>query len=89
MTHLPTIRYRCPTVQGAPPPGAIIMGTGSRTRRAYRVLTARRAKSPSWVQLGICTWRLTVEPMSAAHGREDIAAGAPHWNIRWDRRNRA
>jgi hypothetical protein len=86
MIRPPIIRYRCPTKWGRPPTGLILMGTGQRTRRAYRVLSAKRAKSPSWIGLGVCMWRLTVERMSAAHGREEVAAGVPHWDIVWDRR---
>jgi hypothetical protein len=82
----PTIRYRRPTADGPPPPGLIIMGTGSRVRRAYLVLSATRVKSPNWYGLGVCTWRLRVEPRSAARGREEIAEGAPHWDIVWDKR---
>jgi len=86
MTRAPTIRYRCPPARGAPSPGHIIMGNGPRTRRAYRVLSVRRAKGLA--ALGVATWRIAVEPMSAAAGREEIAAGVPHWLIKWDSRAR-
>lgn len=79
-----TLRYRAPAVLIAPPPGAILMGEGPRVKRAYCVLGSRRAKGVA--ALGIATWALTVEPMSAARGRDEIAAGAPHWSIVWDRR---
>lgn len=80
----PTIRYRCPVNRGAPSPGHIIMGNGPRTRRAYRVLSVRRAKGQA--ALGVATWRIAVEPMSAAAGRAEIEAGTPHWSIKWDSR---
>lgn len=83
----PTIRYRCPTTEDAPTIGIILMGDGPRVRRAYRVLSVRRARSGA-LALGFVTWRLAVEPMSAERGREEIAAGVPGWNIVWDHRNR-
>lgn len=80
------IRYRCQSVLGAPLPGSIVMGTSDRVRRAYRVLSARRAaEMPA---LGVATWKLAVEPMSADAGRAEIAAGAPFWTIKWDARGR-
>lgn len=82
----PAIRYRCPAAHGAPAPGHIIMGDGPRTRRAYRVLSLRRAKGQA--ALGVATWRVAVEPMSAAAGRSEIEAGTPHWSIKWDNRSR-
>lgn len=80
----PTLRYRCPAVDGAPPIGLILMGTGPRVRRGYRVLATKRSKGIAG--LGVATWRLHVDPMSAARAREEIEAGAPHWDIVWDRR---
>jgi hypothetical protein len=62
------------------------MGVGPRTRRAYRVLAATRCKGMPAV--GVATWRIQVEPMSAERGREEIAAGAQHWDIVWGRRER-
>jgi hypothetical protein len=79
-----TLRYRTPDVLLGPPPGTILMGSGPRVKRAYRVLGSRRSKSPP--ALGIATWLLHVEPMPAARGREEIDAGAPFWGIEWDRR---
>lgn len=81
------IRYRCQATLGAPLPGSIVMGTSDRVRRAFRVLGARRVEGMA--ALGVATWRLAVEPMSADAGRAEIAAGAPFWSIRWDRRGRA
>jgi hypothetical protein len=80
-----TLRLRCPVAHGHPTPGCIVMGTGLRVRRAYRVLAATKVKS-TVVMLGIWTWRLTVEGMSAERGKAEIAAGHPHWTINWDRR---
>ena len=84
-TRHPIIRYRCPTAHGSPGPGDIVMGPGTRTRRAYRVRDVRKGHS-SLPGLGVSTWRLCVEPMSAAHGREEIAAGCPSWSLKWDAR---
>lgn len=81
------MRYRVPLDLGPPPVGAILMGEGPRVRRAYRILAAVKTKS-STAALGICTWKLMVESMSAATGREEIDAGSPHWSIVWDRRSR-
>ena len=81
----PVIRYRCQDTHGGPEPGHIIMGDGPRVRRAYRILGAERTRSKA-IGLGTVTWKLAVEPMSAARGREEIAAGAAHWTIVWDRR---
>ena len=67
-------------------PGTILMGVTARTRRAYRVLEAVKAKGPP--ALGCSTWRLRVERMSAEAGRAEIAAGAPGWSIEWDSRKR-
>jgi hypothetical protein len=83
----PTIRYRCPATDDGPQPGIILMGDGPRVRRAYRVLSASRAKS-AIVGLDFITWKLQVEPMSAERGREEIAAGIPWWCIHWDKRER-
>jgi hypothetical protein len=83
----PTLRYRCPASEGAPPVGIILMGDGPRVRRAYRVLSAARTKSEV-VGLGMAAWKLRVEPMSAAAGRDEIATGVPWWCIQWDRRER-
>lgn len=87
MSRAPTIRYRCPAAGDDPFPGLILMGNGPRVRRAYRVLNARKTTSVV-VGLGICTWKLTVEPMSAAAGREEIDADTPAWTIKWDSRKR-
>lgn len=62
------------------------MGTSPRTRRAYRVLDARRTKGMA--ALGIVTWRISVEPISADAGRAEIAAGAHFWSLVWDHRKR-
>jgi hypothetical protein len=86
MRKPPSIRYRCPAAEGSPMPGHILMGTGPRVRRAYRVLSATRCKGQP--ALGIATWRLTVEPMSAERGREATAEGTPTWGLYWDRRER-
>lgn len=85
--RMPTIRYRCPTIEGGPMAGHIVMGDGPRVRRAYRVLAAvkTRAGLPA---LGCCTWRLSVEPMSATAGRAEIEAGVPRWGIVWDVRRK-
>jgi hypothetical protein len=82
----PTLRYRCPTRDGGPSPGDIIMGDGPRVRRAYRVLKATR--SSGLPALSYATWRIAVEPMRAAAGRAEIEAGVRHWSIIWDRRDR-
>lgn len=68
-------------------PGHILMGEGPRIRRAYRVLGAKKATG-GLIALGCATWRLTVEPMSAAAGREEVEAGAPLWGMRWDVRKK-
>jgi hypothetical protein len=82
----PSIRYRTPAADGPPLPGTILMGDGPRVRRAYRVLGAVRCRGcPA---LGIATYRLQVERMSAARGLEEVAAGAERWLIRWDSRER-
>lgn len=81
------IRYRCPATWEPPQTGLIMMGDGPRVRRAYRVLSTRRAKN-CMPMMGFVTWRIAVEPMSAVRGREEIAAGTPHWPIRWDSRTR-
>lgn len=81
------IRYRCPTIQGPPLPGHIIMGHGHRVRRAYRVLGAQPSRG-GLVALGCTNWRLTVEPMSAERGCAEIDAGCPSWGIVWDSRKR-
>jgi hypothetical protein len=82
----PTIRYRTPAADGPPPLGCILMGDGPRARRAYRVLGSVRCRGVAAV--GIATFRLSVEPMSVTRGREEVAAGAEHWLIFWDRRKR-
>ena len=88
MTHrIPTLRYRCPSDEGGPPIGCILMGDGPRVRRGYRVLSATKVNSNP-AALGVATWRIRVEPMAAASAREEIGAGSPHWSIEWDRRNR-
>jgi hypothetical protein len=81
----PIIRYRCHSTEDAPSPGTILMGEGKRVRRAYRILSATRTRN-SAPMLGAVTWKLSVEPMSAAKGREEIDAGHPWWPIVWDRR---
>jgi hypothetical protein len=81
----PAIRYRCPHAWDAPPPGLILMGDGPRVRRAYRVLSARRVRN-ALPMMGFVTWRIAVEPMSAARGREEVEAGCPRWGLQWDRR---
>jgi len=87
VTRIPTLRYRVPLIDGAPPVGAIVMGEGPRVRRAYRIMLATRTKS-ALIGLGVVTWKLRVESMSAASGRDEIEAGAPHWPIVWDKRRR-
>lgn len=82
----PTLRYRCPVEDGQPPVGTILMGNGLRVRRAYRILTATMTRSPDVNHLRF--WKLQVEPMSAQAGREEIAAGVPHWSIYWNKRDR-
>jgi hypothetical protein len=67
-------------------PGHILMGVGPRVRYAYRVLGARQANGVP--ALGMATWRLQVERMSAAAGREEIGHGVPFWSIKWDARRR-
>ena len=84
----PSIRYRVRTVEGGLPPGAIIMGVGRKVRRAYRVLSIARVRT-GMPMLGITTWRVWYEPMSVQRGRDEIATGAPHWPIYWDRRKKA
>jgi hypothetical protein len=68
------IRYRCPTVDGTPPCGAIVMGGGNRVGRAYRVLSAKQTHGIS--ALGVTTWTLTVD------------RGHPYWDIKLDLRLR-
>ena len=63
------------------------MGEGPRVRRGYRVLAIRQVRG-GLVALGCVTWKLTVEPMSAAAAREEVAAGVPLWGIEWDSRKR-
>lgn len=87
MSRVPVIRYRLPLVDGQPEIGAILMGDGPRVRRGYRILSATRTRS-SLPGLGVCTWKLQVEPMSAAAARSEIDAGAPSWSIQWDKRER-
>lgn len=82
-----TLAYRMPALDGPPPPGVILMGEGPRIRRAYRILSATKVQS-HLVGLGTVTWKLAVEPMSAAAGREEIDAGTPWWTIRWDKREK-
>ena len=82
----PSIRYRCPATWHAPSPGLILIGSGSRVRRAYRVLSAARCKGQP--ALGFVTYRLAVESMSAERGRQEIAEGALAWELCWDRRER-
>jgi hypothetical protein len=81
----PALRYRCPVTEGEPTPGTILMRDGPRARRAYRVLSSKRVRH-SMPMMGYATWRIFVEPMSAAAGREEIDAGHPWWTIAWDRR---
>ncbi|MDE2107026.1 MAG: hypothetical protein KGL39_58000 [Patescibacteria group bacterium] len=82
----PTIRYRCPARDGAPPTGAIVMGAGKRVRRAYRVLSATKTRN-CMPMLGFSTYRLAVEPMAAERGRAEIEAGAPWWRTNQIRRS--
>ncbi len=77
-----TLRYRCPAVDGPPLPGFILMGR--RARRAYRVLQAAKARGTP--AIGCATWSLKVESISAESARVEIALGAAHWEIVWDRR---
>lgn len=86
MARIPTLRYRTPAADGPPPVGAILMGDGPKVRRGYRILTATRTKSSSLIGLGVCTWKLLVEPMGAETARREIEAGAPHWSLVWDKR---
>jgi len=81
------IRYRVPTIEGAPLPGSIIMGDGPRVRRAYRVLGAKASRG-GLVALGCTTWSLTVESLSADAGRAEIANGCQSWGIVWDSRKK-
>lgn len=85
-----TIRYRCPVEDGSPAMGHILMGEGPRVRRAYRVLLVKQVRAGWLLDNGdgtfSATWKLTVEPMSAAAGREEIEAGTPCWGIKWDSR---
>lgn len=85
MTRVPTLRYRSPLEDGSPPIGTILMDDGPRVRRAYRILNVVKTKT-TLPGLGVCTWKLQVEPMSAASGRTEIEAGAPYWCIKWDKR---
>lgn len=91
MSRAPTISYRCSPEDGNPSPGHILMGEGPRVRRAYRVLTIRQVR-PGWLRREgdqwLATWKLTVEPMSAERGRDEIAAGVPAWGIKWDSRSK-
>lgn len=82
---IPTLRYRCPMVDGPPQIGLILMGTGPRVRRGYRVLSATRGKG-GMIGLGVVTWRLHVERMSKERAQGEIDAGTPHWDIIWDKR---
>jgi hypothetical protein len=82
--RVPTLRYRCPTVDGPPQIGTILMGEGPRVRRGYRVLSAVRGKGIA--ALGVVTWRLHVERMSRERAQGEIDAGTPYWNIVWDKR---
>ncbi len=82
----PFIRYRAPSSQGSPLPGHIIMGSGPRVRRAYRVLSVKRGKGMS--ALGSVVWHVAVEPISAAAGRSEIEGGCCHWGITWDSRRK-
>lgn len=85
--RLPTICYRTPAASGPPLIGAILMGEGKRVRRAYRIISATKVKSRV-VRLGVVSWKLRVEPISAAEGRDEIAAGMPWQTIQWDKRER-
>jgi hypothetical protein len=83
----PVISYRMPASDGPPPIGAILMGDGPRVRRSYRILSARRVNSRV-NPFSEVTWKLTVERMSLAAGRDEIAAGMPWRTIVWDKRER-
>lgn len=90
MRRPPSISYRMPADDGPPPIGAILMGTGPRVRRAYRILTVRQVR-PGWLRHDgrggyEITWKLAVESMSAERGRQEIAEGTPDGTIVWDRR---
>jgi hypothetical protein len=63
------------------------MGDGPRVRRGYRVLSAT-AGSSGIAGLGVTTWKLHVEPMAKVRALAEVEAGAPWWNIVWDRRER-
>lgn len=79
------IRYRCPTGE-RPMVGELLFGAGSRARYAYRVLAAAQVKGEPG--LGTWQWRLTVESMPIARGRQEAADGTPYWHIEWSRRRR-
>lgn len=86
MKRSKTIRYRCAVASGGPMPGSIVMGDGPRVKRAYLVLSSRRTGGTP--ALGMATFLLTVESMSASAGREKLAEGYPRWNIVWFSRRR-
>lgn len=80
----PVIRYHCPVTWEAPHIGLILMGTGPRVRRGYRVLSANRSKGAAGADEVM--WRLHVERMSKERAQAEIDAGTPHWSIVWDKR---
>ena len=80
-----TIRFRVPTEDGALLPGHIVMGDGPRTRRAYRVFSARTSRGGA-ATLGCVTWILSVEFLSAEAGRSEVKSGCRLWGIEWDSR---
>lgn len=91
MNRAPVIRYRCPTDDDNPAPGYILIGQGPRVRRAYRVLTTKQIRPGRFIKEGdayLASWKLTVEPMSAERGREEIASGTPYMWIKWDSRGK-
>ena len=80
------IRYTCAWIDGAPPPGAIMSGTSTLTKRAYRVISADLCRGKP--NLGMVTYRIRVESMSILSGKREVEAGAPYWPIYWHTRKR-
>ena len=69
-------------------PGHIVIGDGPRVRTAYRVLSVTKARS-KMPGLGVSTYRLMVETMSAVAGRQEIELLGCYWSLVWDRRPRS